>query len=429
MGQTMKTLQLLETCKETSSLNEKKQLIKDFFNSNPGELQLKLLQIYLDPCYATNFDKKSASKPGIQEPWMLTFIENEELDEIIDMFHVRDVTGNEACGFYRLCTETLYREDIKLLNIILFKEPMGITYKVVNDVYKELYGKDFIEVYQVQLANAYDPEKKYKGMSQPLFYASRKLDGLRCYYKSGSGQLMSRNNKPITGFEHLASSLQQICDVHELDLIDGELYKHGLNFQKTAGIINSDKNINEDEKNQINYNIFAILGKNIKNTSVMVDILTNRIKTNVYDSHITIVQYEIVPNNKQSIEEKCIQYVNEGYEGIMLRHPDKQYDFKRSDALLKYKMFKEMCLTIVGFEEGTGKNIGVLGALILTNKSGTINCKCGSGFDEEERNTIWSDQSNWIGKIVEIKYQDITDDGSSLRFPIYRGRRGDVESD
>jgi DNA ligase-1 len=52
------------------------------------------------------------------------------------------------------------------------------------------------------------------------------------------------------------------------------------------------------------------------------------------------------------------QAVAGGFEGIMIKDPEARYETRRSVAWLKQKPFIEVSLTVVGFEEGTGKNAG-----------------------------------------------------------------------
>ncbi len=65
--------------------------------------------------------------------------------------------------------------------------------------------------------------------------------------------------------------------------------------------------------------------------------------------------------NKSAIENK--------YEGIMIKDPDAAYECKRSIAWLKLKPFIEVSLEVVDLEEGTGRNAGRLGAIILKIKN------------------------------------------------------------
>jgi DNA ligase-1 len=116
-----------------------------------------------------------------------------------------------------------------------------------------------------------------------------------------------------------------------------------------------------------------------------------------------------------------------GYEGIMLKDPKAGYKCKRSVSWLKLKPFIEVSLTVVAVEEGTGKNIGRLGALVCegVDDGRTISVNVGSGFSDDQRIAYWA--SRVLGKIVEVRADAITQnqDGSySLRFPRFLTFRG-----
>jgi DNA ligase-1 len=118
-----------------------------------------------------------------------------------------------------------------------------------------------------------------------------------------------------------------------------------------------------------------------------------------------------------------------GYEGIMIKDPEAGYECKRSVAWLKQKPYIEVSLSVVGTEEGTGKNAGRLGALIVegTDDGKLIRTNVGSGLSDIDRDTLWNNRDSILGHIVEVRADAVTQnqDGSySLRFPRFKGFRG-----
>ena len=89
--------------------------------------------------------------------------------------------------------------------------------------------------------------------------------------------------------------------------------------------------------------------------------------------------------------------------------------------LIKVKKFYTMDLKITGYEKGSGKLSGTLGALIVDFKGNTVNV--GSGFDDKTRDKLWNIKDSLIGKIVEVKYKEVTKDKKtqkeSLQFPVF----------
>ena len=114
-------------------------------------------------------------------------------------------------------------------------------------------------------------------------------------------------------------------------------------------------------------------------------------------------------------------------EGVMINICDAPYEFKRTWNLLKVKKMNTLDLEIVGYEEGSGRLTGTLGAIHVRYKNGNI-VKVGSGFSDELRRLIWLKPSDFVGKIAEIQWFEETtnaDGGISLRFPVFKDFRTD----
>lgn len=114
--------------------------------------------------------------------------------------------------------------------------------------------------------------------------------------------------------------------------------------------------------------------------------------------------------------------VEQGYEGIMIKSMDAPYECKRSDFWMKWKPTITVDLSIVGFEEGTGRNKGRLGAIICEGEDNgrRIRVNVGSGLSDGDRDEYWSNRDNLLGHLVEIQADAVSQnqDGSySLRFP------------
>ena len=114
--------------------------------------------------------------------------------------------------------------------------------------------------------------------------------------------------------------------------------------------------------------------------------------------------------------------VTEGYEGIMIKSLDAPYECKRSDFWMKWKPTISVDLNIVGFEEGTGRNAGRLGAFICEGEDNgrRIRVNVGSGFSDSDRDQYWSRRDILLDHFVEVQADAVTQnqDGTySLRFP------------
>jgi len=121
--------------------------------------------------------------------------------------------------------------------------------------------------------------------------------------------------------------------------------------------------------------------------------------------------------------------VDGGYEGVMIKDIGAPYECKRSHAWLKMKPFIEVSLEVKDVEEGTGRNVGKLGAFVCEGRDDgrDIKVNVGSGFSDSDRDSFWNDRSTLIGNIVEVRADAITQnqDGTySLRFPRFKTFRG-----
>ena len=93
------------------------------------------------------------------------------------------------------------------------------------------------------------------------------------------------------------------------------------------------------------------------------------------------------------------------------------------------KPFIEVSLEITDVEEGTGKNVGRLGALVCSgvDDGKEIVVNVGSGFTDDDRIEFWNNRATLPGQIVEVRADAITQnqDGTySLRFPRFLRFRG-----
>jgi len=83
----------------------------------------------------------------------------------------------------------------------------------------------------------------------------------------------------------------------------------------------------------------------------------------------------------------------------------------------------------VGFEEGTGRNAGRLGAIIYegVDNERNICVNVGTGYSDSDRDEFWAARDQLLGVIGEIEADAVTQnqDGTySLRFPRHKRFRG-----
>ena len=118
---------------------------------------------------------------------------------------------------------------------------------------------------------------------------------------------------------------------------------------------------------------------------------------------------------------KWLEYAEQNdLEGVIL-NLDAPYECKRTKNLIKVKQFYTMDLEVVDVEEGSGRLKGTLGALVVDYNGNRVNV--GSGFDDATRSNIWNSRDEIIGRVIEVKYKEISRDKKtgleSLQFPIF----------
>jgi len=114
----------------------------------------------------------------------------------------------------------------------------------------------------------------------------------------------------------------------------------------------------------------------------------------------------------------------------MIKPDSEGYKCKRSHAWLKVKPFIEVTLKVVSLEEGTGKNEGMLGALVVEGEDDGkfFHVNVGSGLSDDMRKDVWAAQNKVVGQLVEVRADAATigqdSDTWSLRFPRFKTFRG-----
>jgi len=304
-------------------------------------------------------------------------------------------------------------------------------------VNKHADKKYAVPVFSCQLAHdGANHESKVSGKK----LVEVKLDGVRVItivYPSGAVSMFSRNGKELVNFPHIAKQISKhAIFFQEPMVLDGEVMSSS--FQDLMKQVHRKSDV---ESNDAVLNLFDILTlKDFQaglssRTQIERSTWLKQWFTPLADHmpNVDIVGQVLLdlenPEHQAKFKEINAQAIAGGYEGIMIKDPDAPYETKRSVAWLKQKPYIEVSLTVVGTEEGTGKNEGRLGALIVegTDDGKLIRTNVGSGLTDDNRITYWAARDNLVGNIVEVRADAVTQnqDGTySLRFPRFKGFRG-----
>lgn len=405
-------IRLFKQIQETSSLNDKKAIIAA---NKDNELFKKCLKFLLDSNIITGLSSKKIAKKVKKSEYILPTFE----DVMKYLTQNNTGTDNDISMIQAFLDE--HEEDRDFYEQMITKSfRLGADNKVINDCIPNL-----IPTFDVQLGTSIE---KVKLLGNEKIFISRKLNGTRCAFVGD--KCMTRQGKEYKGLDHIISDLQKL--VGKNTFVDGELLyknKEGLSdsesFQKGTGIAMSKDN-DKSELKLVVFDMFPLdefwdgrSNETYYNRKKHLLELKNKINELDTDN-IEIVQMCYEGYDHSEIW-KWLDYAEQhDWEGVIL-NLDTHYECKRTKNLIKCKKFYTYDLEVVGIEEGIGRNKGTLGALIVKYKNNTVNV--GSGFTDEERNYYWNNQDEIIGRIIEVKYKEITTDKKtgleSLQFPVY----------
>jgi len=356
--------------------------------------------------------------------------------ELCHLLSSRQLTGDDARSAIELAlSASTQRQWNNWYRRILIKDlRCGVSEKTINKI-----RKGSIPVFECMLAHdGANHEKKITGKK----LLEPKLDGVRVITiiddENRTVNQYSRNGKLLVNFSHITDALQKNIDLFERSwVLDGEMVSSS--FQALMKQVHRKENVQATDSRLMLFDILP-LSEFKKGSSILGQRRRSNLLRSMKPIFDQIGSIDIIPQQEVDLNEyvgelQFKQYnkdaIDAGYEGIMVKNPDAKYECKRSTNWLKIKPFIEVSLAVVGFEEGTGKNQGRLGALICEGDDDDkrIKVHVGSGLTDEQRDEFWKEKDGMVGQIIEIRADAITknqdsDEVWSLRFPRFLRFRG-----
>lgn len=321
------------------------------------------------------------------------------------------------------------REAALLLELLICKDiSIGCDAKTINSVVPDL-----IPTFSVQLAQKYfeKPEK----LEGKKFAITTKIDGGRIIAIKENGQVSfyTRAGQRYEGLVDLEREMQLYMEDNtvldgEITLLDPKCLSSKEQYKETMKITRKD-----GEKHGIKMIVFDYMSAaEFKTQQSVFTYLQRRQMIDHFFPFNKVKFFEVLPilymgSDTSVIPTLLDQAIANGEEGIMINDCEAFYEFGRTWNLMKVKKMNTLDLEIVGFEEGSGRLAGTLGAILVRYKDGNI-VKVGSGFYDSLRDLIWAKRDIYLGAIVEIQYFEETTNangGISLRFPIFKDFRPD----
>lgn len=292
--------------------------------------------------------------------------------------------------------------------------------------------KDIIPLFGCMLAH--DGAKHPKKITGDCFI-EYKYDGVRviAIVQNGDATLYSRNGKLLENFPHINEALSR--SEFEGLVFDGEVMSE--DFQTLMKQVHRKEGAQTEDSYLAVFDMLTLEEFNAGGTDMTAFKRRERLVSYMswFNFRIQLVEsiYLNLDSEKgqESFKAMNKRALAEGYEGLMIKPVNEGYKCKRSHAWLKIKPFIEVTLKVVALEEGTGKNEGGLGALVVEGDDDGkfFHLNVGSGLTDENREQIWADQDAVVGQLVEIRADAATqsqdaDDVWSLRFPRFKTFRG-----
>jgi DNA ligase-1 len=292
-----------------------------------------------------------------------------------------------------------------------------------------------VPVFECMLA---DDSKKHEKKMTGEVYVEPKLDGVRvitiCDVDKDEVKMFSRNGKELNNFPKIFEQFDSMLDqMSESMVFDGEIMSD--DFQTLMREIHRKGGAKTDDAV---LNVFDCLTlEEFKEGGSSVELIKRKenLLSYQYGPNVSVVQFVKMNLDDEDGQKQFADYnklcIDKGFEGIMVKPIGGVYECKRSSLWLKVKPFIEVSLKVVDTEEGTGRNAGKLGALIVegTDMDKFIKTNVGSGLTDTDRETFWKAKDKLIGQIVEVRADAITQnqdtkDEWSLRFPRFLRFRG-----
>lgn len=256
-------------------------------------------------------------------------------------------------------------------------------------------------------------------------YIQPKLDGLRNLYNTTSNQNTTRQGKDFSIIAQSGKLYKELLTLPKGLILDGEFYTDKIQFE-TLGVLRKTKKLTtkeQDNLEKIEYHIYDII-----DTTLTFEERHDKIKELHLEKYEKLMYVPtFIASSEKEIKDYHITFLNQGFEGTMIRNKNSYYTLKkRSHDLLKYKDFQDSEFEITDFTfeiDTTGEDKNLIVWIIdvpTTVDNQFVKCKVRPMGTKEERKHLYEkckqNFSQFKGRKLWVKYFEKTKDGN-LRFP------------
>jgi ATP-dependent DNA ligase len=266
-------------------------------------------------------------------------------------------------------------------------------------------------------------QKRFTSWQKPAF-AQAKIEGDRCRaviefkgYKASKVTLFSSQGNVKTSVPHINEQLMNISipvmqtlDQYVLEL-DGELYVPGMKHHVFRRIVSPTTRIHPDST-KVTYQVFDVINSDAQYDRIKQLDLLRMANTHLYDIHF-LKSFDV--STETEVLERMNEFMNLGYEGIIVRDRKGFYVRYRSTHIMKLKPRMQESFLIMGYNvevDKDGFSKEALGSLTCITKNKQAFCVgTGSFLTREVREESWKDADRFCGKQAIVLFQGYTERG------------------
>lgn len=276
---------------------------------------------------------------------------------------------------------------------------------------KHMLAKDFNKV----ATSVYDKVK--------VWLASRKIDGVRCslLYEDGEVKSSSRGGGD---YDNATAHIRNHPDLvrwfqdHPNIILDGELYVHGRPLQWISGTARLEQ---EDPRcSELEFWVYDVMDSEAtfeeRNEMILDMAVDLNIAPYLFEPIQNGLKIRIVPQEEVSgwanIKKLHDKYVAEGFEGVVIRNPNKTYGFgKRTNDMIKIKEYQDSEFEITGISEGLRDEDM---CFTCVTKDG-IEFKAKPMGDRKLKQEYRDNLDGIVGKMATVKFFYYSEEGTPLQ--------------
>ena len=411
--------------KSTNSTNDKIDIIKEYNNDYIIKQVLKYTYSPFKQFHLTSATVKKNKKLEPREGY-------NDLFYLLDALTKRTITGHEAIQSVKGYIKHMEEWQQDLVFCILDK---NLKTRTGADLINKAIPK-CVPTFKVALANSYDKQKGKVNFDTQIWFASHKLDGVRCLAivdENGTCNFFSRQGKTFDTLDTLKNEIEGL-NLRNI-VFDGEVCVVDENgAEDFQGIMKEIKRKDHTIENP-KYKIFDYLMLEEFDTQVSKRSLSDRLGKfnmvyNTFNEQLNCIdlleQWKV--ESEEHFQELAELATKNNWEGLILRK-DCEYKGKRSNDLLKVKKFFDEEYVVKSIETSTHRIIvngleveeEMLSNVVIEHKGCDVGV--GSGFDQSERRKYFKNPELIIGKTITVQYfeETLNQDGChSLRFPVVK---------